>query len=186
MGLTNSKYKKNIIDLNNFYDNLVDFECCVCFNERKSKMKRVFCGHLICDKCYKRLKEKKCPICREDLKIIEKEPIYSCYVSDPYQENLNIDKKEIIEQLDIYNVKQDDVNLIINNIGKLAIIGILHNKNACMIVYYPNFYKKSYQIIENIFDNFNKIILKTLIDDLKNSDYDVWYNDKESYNKLTI
>lgn len=181
MGLQNSKKKKIIEEVDNFYKHLEDFECSICFCDRKSKVKKVLCKHLICEKCFLKLKnDKLCPLCRNIL-----EPINdnikkkTCYVNDPYQENMNYDKKEILEQLDLHNVSNEDVNLIKNKIGKTAILGLVDNKT--IMIYFMPFYNKNwFQIIENV-NGENKYLLYTLLDDLVRNKYDIWYNSKNVF-----
>ena len=176
MGLHNSKRKK-IVEVNNYYDQLKEFECCVCFIERKSKMKRIICSHQICEKCFYKINDI-CPICRQKLEPIQEKNIKEiCYANKPYQKNYDINKIEIIEQLDLNNIKKDDVDLIKKYIGKLAVVGILIDKS--IIVYFmPFFSGKRYEIISDI-NSDNKYLLYTLLDDLKEKDYDVWYDNKQ-------
>jgi hypothetical protein len=180
MGLQNSK-KKIIEEVNNFYMHLEDFECCICFCERKTKVKKVLCKHQICEKCFFKLKnDTRCPICRIELEPIDdKKKNKICYINDPYQENLDYDKKEILEQLDLFNVLHDDVELIKKNIGKCAVIGTISEKTV--IIYFMPYYNNNWvQIIENV-NGENKFLLFTLIDDLKSNNYDIWYNSQIVY-----
>ena len=183
MGLNNSK-KKKIIEVNNFYDELKEFECCICFNNRKSKMKRILCGHQICEKCFLKLNGNNlCPICRQTLEPIDfKNKEFLCYVDEPFQENYDYLKKEIIEQVNLHYIQREDVILIKENIGKLALIGKLEDQS--MMVYFMPYYKdKKYEIINN-FESNNKYLLYTLLDDLKRDNYDIWYNNKFIYDEI--
>jgi len=181
MGLQNSKRKK-IVEINNYYDQLDNFECCVCFNDRKTKMKRIICGHLICEKCFLKIQDFKCPICRQEMlsiDTIKKNPIR--YINDPFQENLNMDFKEILEQVDLHNIIKEDVSLIQKNIGKVALIGYI-NTGTIMIYYMPYYLNQWYNVLDISGENI--YLLYTLIDDLKNKDYNIWYNDKLIHDTL--
>ena len=163
---------------------LEDFECCVCFCERKTKVKKVLCKHQICEKCFLRLKNDKiCPLCRTELiPIDEKKKNQYVYINEPYQENLNYDKKEILEQIDLHNVINEDVELVRKNIGKIAVIGSVDKKTV--MIYFMPFYNNNWvQLIENV-NGENKYLLFTLIDDLKSNNYDVWYNSKMIYESV--
>jgi hypothetical protein len=189
MGLNNSKRQK-IIEVNNLYDKLEDFECCVCFIERKSKLKRILCGHQLCEKCFQTISglerdKNKCPLCRQELEAIDDKTKKTCYLDDPFQENYDIDKKEVLSQLDLFNVNIDDINLIKKNIGKVAIIGKLETRGSIMVYFIPFLYQKNFEVIQN-FGHENKILLYTLIYDLKQSGYDIWYNSIDVYNYINF
>ena len=123
-------------------------------------------------------------MCRTELiPIDEKEKKSICYINDPYQENLDYNKKEILEQIDLHNILNDDVELVKKYIGKTAIIGSV-NKKTVMIYFMPFYNKNWFQIID--INGENKYLLFTLIDDLKNNNYDVWYNSKMIYESIKI
>lgn len=183
MGLNNSK-KKKIIEVNNFYDSLVDFECCVCFNDRKCKIKRILCAHQICEKCYLKLKSPKlCPLCREIIEPIDDNNNKRiCYVDNPYQENFDMSKREILEQINLNKIQKEDVILVHKHIGKVAVLGLL-NDNSVLVYFMPYFYHKYSEIIENPSGE-NKILLFTLLEDLKQDSYDIWFNNEHVYKEI--
>jgi hypothetical protein len=182
MGLNNSK-RKQIIEMNQYYDNLEEFECCVCFSERKNKMKRIFCGHQICEKCFFKIKNNQCPMCRQNFEPIDFKKSGNCYINDPYQYNYNMEKKEILDQLDLFNIQTDDIYLIKENIGKLVVLGRLINEPSIMVYFMPFFMGKRYEIIKN-YNGENIYLLYTLIDDLKKNGYDIWYDNKGLHDEI--
>jgi len=183
MGLNISK-KKKIIEVSNFYEKLENFECCICFNDRKCKLKKILCRHQICEKCFYKIKDKNlCPICRQTLEELEyKDKKLICYIDDPYQENFDINKKEIIEQINLYSIQEEDVLLIQKHIGKIAVIGKL-NDESIMIYFMPFYINKKFEIIEKEYEN-KKFLLYTLIDDLIRDKYDIWYNNKLFHDEI--
>ena len=40
------------------------FECCVCYTPNSTKKKLIPCNHNLCKKCYLKLNNKTCPLCR--------------------------------------------------------------------------------------------------------------------------
>ena len=64
----------NII-IKKFTNQNENFKCCLCDNENKKLQQEffvsdknsnniIFCGHHLCKKCYPKINDKKCPICR--------------------------------------------------------------------------------------------------------------------------
>ena len=67
----------NII-INKFTNQNKYFKCCVCYNENKKNQQEFFvsdtnsnnilvCGHHLCKKCYPKIINKKCPLCKRSL-----------------------------------------------------------------------------------------------------------------------
>ena len=47
----NKSSKQKLIEINNYYNSLNNFECCICFTEYIDKIERVKCKHSICKRC---------------------------------------------------------------------------------------------------------------------------------------
>ena len=55
-------------------------ECCVCYDTNNKFFKSSFCNHNTCVTCYKKLKNRICPICRKMLKKITINPKTNVFI----------------------------------------------------------------------------------------------------------
>lgn len=71
----NKKLKKECQELKTLINKLKEdkeFECCVCYNNDASNKKKIRCKHPICKRCYNLIPDKKCPLCREKMIVLNK------------------------------------------------------------------------------------------------------------------
>jgi hypothetical protein len=177
--------EKNVIkqqELIDYYNNLKNFTCCVCFEENIDKMEYIYCKHEICKRCYYfiNIKNNNCPQCRNEMELLFKPIKKTQYLKDPFQENLDYKKKELIEQMDIFNITKFDVKRISETVGKLATVGKGCN-NDLYIYYFPYFNNEPYQIINNFYKN-NNFLFITLKEDLEKNNYNIWYDTMNLFN----
>ena len=180
----NVKVRENIV---NHYNNLTDFECCICFEENKTKLCMLECKHNICDKCYIQLlayKKEFCPICSRKMKSINIDK--SKYIMKAYSKEFdscdNYDNMcKILSYLNYTNLTEDNYNKIINCFGKVAIIKIIDNN--ILFIFIPN-YLNNFIIRFNI-NSFNKNSFKVYYNKLYNDElYSIWYDSKETFDDL--
>ena len=91
-------------------------------------------------------------------------------------------KREILEQINLNKIQKEDVILVHKHIGKVAVIGQLMD-NSVLVYFMPYYYHKYSEIIENPSGQ-NKMLLFTLLKDLKRDSYDIWFNNEHVYKEI--
>jgi hypothetical protein len=176
----NKSSKQKLIEINNYYNSLNNFECCICFTEYIDKIERVKCKHSICKRCAFILQNNLCPICRLPLEILNKKNI-QFYFDEPYNSHGDMGKKELIMQMDIMDISELDVKRIKKIIGNLAVVRFVNND--LIIHYFPYFNNLRIQTIKE-FNIENNYLFITLIEDLEKQKYKIWYDNQDVYNRI--
>ena len=113
--LKNAKTLKEATKLLYFYNSqrVLDEECPICYDEKADHIADP-CGHKCCQKCWKQLKSKNCPMCRQEIIEIK-------HVNDHnlHEENTNEDKV-VFQSSKIQKIKELTTKLL--NDGKKVII----------------------------------------------------------------
>ena len=113
--LKNAKTLKEATKLLYFYNSqkVLDEECPICYDEKADHIADP-CGHKCCQKCWKQLKSKNCPMCRQEIIEIK-------HVNDQnlHEENTNEDKV-VFQSSKIQKIKELTNKLL--NDGKKVII----------------------------------------------------------------
>lgn len=176
MGCIKSK-ENNLI--NNYYNNLESFECIICFEDNPLYIEKIKCKHQICKRCFWLKQDKQCLLCTKVMKPINKDNIKIKYLKEPYNEKMTVEQVETIKQLNLFNIQIDNINKINLIIGNLVLI-LKYEHNSIIIYYFPSFNNQKNQIIKNI-NNEHIILFYTLETDLKNKNYQIWYDNYNLY-----
>jgi len=67
-------------------------ECLICYENKKS-FKNLHDKHKVCIQCFKRLETPKCPFCRTEIKLFEKEELKNKYTKQLYINTDRIEKR---------------------------------------------------------------------------------------------
>jgi hypothetical protein len=67
---THNKLKKKYLKIVKKLDKTIKeskYECCVCYDRTYKDKKKIRCDHDICKKCYAKINNNKCPLCRKQM-----------------------------------------------------------------------------------------------------------------------
>jgi len=67
-------------------------ECLICYENKKS-FKNLHDNHKVCIECFKRLETPKCPFCRTEIKLFQKEEKVSKYTQNIYINTERIERR---------------------------------------------------------------------------------------------
>ena len=93
----------------------------------------------------------------------------------------DMEKKELIMQMDIMDISELDVKRIKKIIGNLAVVRFINND--LIIHYFPYFNNLRIQTIKE-FNIENNYLFITLIEDLEKQKYKIWYDNQDVYNRI--
>ena len=67
---THNNLKKKYLEIVKKLDKTIiesKYECCVCYDRTYKDKKKIRCNHDICKKCYDKINNNKCPLCRKQM-----------------------------------------------------------------------------------------------------------------------
>lgn len=170
----NKSYKLNDMysNLLNFYNNLTEFECCICFSEEFIDMCPISCKHLICEQCMIECvfnNHHNCPLCRQPI-----QPMYNIDFTFCTKKPLNI-LKNSNNLLNFINFKTLNIKKYTNifkELGKTVIFKA--NKEDLYIFLVPQLQGKQIYKFKSIALRYH---IRNMISKLKANNFNFWFND---------
>ena len=156
----------------NFYNNLPEFECCICFSEELKDICPLRCKHQICEKCIIECgynKHDDCPLCRQPI-----DTLYNIDFRLCTQKPINLQKQNnpILNYLYINSINMSKFLQIYLELGKIAIFK--SNEDDLYVFLLPKFQNKTIYKFKTI--GLRSHIIN-MINKLKINQYNFWFND---------
>ena len=176
----------NILEIKNYYNNINDFECCVCLEESTENICMIECKHHICKKCYLKClnQDEKCPICRQEIKPInidKSKYLLSVYSNEMKKYENYSEMVNKISYLNYTNIPKEQYKIILNDFIKICIIKIIGNE--ILFIFIPYF--KNNLITRVNLNNINKTYFIKYISNLHyNKLYTIWYDNEKTFLNL--